>query len=672
MHVNLTARPLRNRYNRAVSAALTLFFSNSFAQAPDSLSGGKFDSDPHRFAPITLSVDATDLPHRILRVQQTLPIAQPGQRLALRFARYLPGGHGPYGDVTRLSGLVITAGDQRLSWQRDAGDPFTFLVDVPADARELTLRYQHLSPVRGSSERVSMTREMLGVEWENVLLYPAGTAVSAIRVQPRLRLPTGWQQVSALRSATGSVPQQDADGWVDFAPVSVETLVDSPLFAGRHLQRVDLDPAGTPKPVVLTLLADEPTSLAASPAQLEAHRALVRQADKLFGGARHWRHYDLMLALSDEFGGIGLEHHESSENGLRPDYFKDWDKAIRGRELLAHEYVHAWNGKFRRPADLATADYQQVMGTSLLWVYEGQTEYWGHVLAARAGLSTPEQARDRLAQVAAELTVRAGRTWRPLQDTTLDPAIGPGHSREWEDQQRGQDYYEEGQLMWLDADLLVRELSGGKRSLDDFAKAFFGSASTFRADGSPRPLAYTEDELVAALNAVQPHDWRGFFRARLDHAGAGVDAGVDAAWNGLARSGWRLTWREDESSFASNERGWEGSSGTERPQNLAFSLGLRLIGDGSVTQVLWDSPAYQAGLTKGMVLLAVNDHAYKPERLEAAIRANTGGQAPIRLLVKDGELFRSVSLDWRGGLRYPQLTRVEGQPDRLSAVYRAR
>ncbi|MBI5272137.1 MAG: M61 family metallopeptidase, partial [Burkholderiales bacterium] len=542
--------------------------------------------------------------------------------------------------------------------------PFTFIVDVPAVASELTLTFQYLAPVRGSGERISVTRDLLGIEWETVVLYPAGPAAHALRVQPRLKLPAGWRQVSALRGADGQPVQAGADGWVSWRELSLETFIDSPLFAGPHVRSVPLDKPGTRRPVVLTLLADDPAALEASPAQLDAHRAIAAQADALFGGMRPFRQYDLMLALSEEFGGIGLEHHESSENGLKPDYFRDWDKAIRGRELLTHEYVHAWNGKHRRPAELATPDYHVPMGNRLLWVYEGLTEYWGHVLAARAGLSTSEQARDRLANVAAEVAVRSGRGWRPLQDTVNDPAVGPGPAREWEEWQRSFDYYDEAALVWLEADLLIRHLSQGRRSLDDFARGFFGVPLRTRDDGWPAPTAYTEDDVYAALQAVQPHDWRGFFRQRLD------GTGVAPTW--LQHSGWRLAWATAESDYQANERGWEGDSGNERPQNLAFSLGLRVISDGSITQVFWDSPAFRAGLTKGMELLAVNERAYRPERLEAALRANTDGRAPLRLLVKDGEHFRTVTLDWRGGLRYPVLERVAGEPDRLAAIYRAR
>ncbi len=616
-------------------------------------------------AAMALKVDATDLDRRVVRVEQTLPLPRPAPAtIGLRYARYLPGGHGPYGDATRLAGLTIEAGGRRLAWRRESADPYTIVVDLPPAAAELSLSFQYLAPVRGSGDRASIGRNLLGIEWETVLLYPAGPSVDALRVVPKLKLPARWQQASALRGPTGEPVQPGPDGWVAFGEVSVETLVDSPLFAGRHLKRIPLDAPGATRPVVLSVFADEASDLEAGKAQLEAHRALVTQADRLFGGARHFRHYDLMLALSDEFGGMGLEHHESSENALRPDYFKDWDEAIRGRELLAHEYVHSWNGKHARPAGLAQADYQRPTDNSLVWVYEGLTEYWGRLLAARAGLSTPEQVRDRLANVVADLGARQGRLWRPLQDTANDPALGPGWSREWESWQRHSDYYDEAALVWLEADLSIRAASGGRRSLDDLARRFFGGNTATRADGSIAARTFGEEELLAALQGVQRHDWRGFFRERLE--------GLNRPVPGLADSGWRLAWADEESRFQAHERGWEGPSGTERPQDLAYCLGLRVIGDGTLTEVFWGSPAFDAGLTKGMGLVAVNDLAYKPERLEAALRANRDGSTPLRLLVKDGDFYRSVTIDWRGGLRYPRLERVPGTPDRLADVLRPR
>lgn len=622
---------------------------------------------------MALQVDATDLQRRILRVTQTLPVAAPGQRLTLLYARFLPGAHGPYGRVEQMAGLRITgaagpgAPGRPLPWQRDTQDTHAFHVDVPADVRELTLQFQHLSPPQGGGDRITMTRRMLGIEWETTLLYPAGRHVSALRVRPSLKLPPGWQQASALPARDGGQrpAPASADGRVAYGEVSVETLVDSPLFAGPHVRRVELDAAGAAQPVVLNIVADEAAQLAATPAQLDAHRALVRQADALFGH-RPWRRYDFLLALSDEFGGIGLEHQESSENGLRPDYFQDWDKAIRGRELLPHEYVHAWNGKFRRPADLWTANYNVPMRNSLLWVYEGLTEYWGHVLAVRAGLSTPEQARDRLARTAAWQARLPGRQWRNLQDNTNDQRLGPGVTRHWPDWQRDSDHYDEGLLLWLAVDTFIRERSEGRRSLDDFARRFFGPPVHRHADGSVQPWLYDEAELVQALNEVQPHDWAGFFQQWLQRTGdAPPLAGVD-------RGGWQLVWQDTPGAFQPHERGWSGASGTERPVEFGHSLGLNLLADGSVDQVHWGSPAFEAGVVPGSTVLAVQGLAYTPERLDAALRANTDGRQPIVLLQKDGEVYRSLSLDWRGGPRHPALARRNAAPDWLSAIYAPR
>lgn len=617
---------------------------------------------------IELAVDATDLDRRVLWVQQRLPVKTTGQRLTLRLARFLPGTHGPWGDAVRLAGLVIEAAGQRLPWRRDGVDTHAYQVEVPAGVHTLALRFQYLSPLRASGDdRVCITRQMLGIQWETVLLYPDGPAASAIRVQPRLKLPSGWQEASALRGTDGQRPSADAEGWRQYAELSLETLIDSPLFAGRHLRRIELDAPGSARPVVLNLLADAPEQLDASPAQLDAHRALVQQADRLFG-SRPYRQYDFLLAQSDEFGGIGLEHHESSENALQPGYFKDWELAIRGRELLAHEYVHTWNGKTRRPADLATPDYHQPMVNSLLWIYEGQTQYWGQVLATRAGLISVEQSRDRLAWRVAELDASSGQLWRSLQDSTLDPTHGAGHNREWSSWQRNYDYYNEGLLVWLEVDTLIRQRSQDQRSLDDVARRFLGVAPRWHADGSPQVQPYRLDDVLAALQAVQPGDWAGLLRQRLERAGDNGPRPADR----LAGTGWRLGWSDKESSFASNERGWSGPSGHERPQDMAFSLGLRVVSDGKLDEVLWNSPAFRAGLAPGMTLLAVNDSAYRADRLSAAVAAAQGNGPALRLLLRSGDHFFSCTPDWRGGLRYPVLERVAGEPDRLAGILAAR
>jgi predicted metalloprotease with PDZ domain len=600
---------------------------------------------------ITLRVDATDLDHKVFRVQQTLPV-RPGP-LTLYLPRWLPGQHAPNGDITALAGLKIIAGGKPLAWQRDALDTHAFKLDVPIGINELALEFQHLSPLGRDSSRVVVTREMLNLQWESVVLYPAGYASSNIRVKPTLVLPAGWTAGTALRPAT------QEGGTLSFPAVSLEMLIDSPVFAGRHFRRIELDPPGTPRPVVLNLVADNAELLKPTDPQIEAHRELVRQADKLYG-ARHFAHYDFLLAISEELGGIGLEHHQSSENGVRPNYWEAWDKRIDARDLLPHEYTHSWNGKFRRPADLSTPHFNVPMQNSLLWMYEGQTEFWGFVLAARSGLTTLPLARDDLANVAASYDQQPGRTWRNLQDTTQDNIMSASRgNKDWRSWQRsGGDYYGEALLIWLDADTLIREKSSGTRSLDDFARAFFGVR-----DGELGPLTYRFEDLVTTLNSVQPHDWAAFLRQRLDtHA-------PPAPLDGLARSGWKLVFAETPTDSA------KAAEAEGRFTDFGHSLGLRIgagrtpgAADGRIASVVWGGPAFKAGLAPGLTLLAVNGRAYKPDLLKQAITANKDGSAPLELLLREGELYRTVRMDWRGGLRFPRLERVEGSEDRLGAL----
>lgn len=587
---------------------------------------------------ILLSVDATDLNQRVMRVRQTLPV-RPGP-LKLYLPRWIPGNHSPTGDPARLAGLKISARDKPLPWSRDPLDMNTYRVTVPSGVSTLDIEFQHVTPVARDSGRVVVTREMLNVQWHPLILYPAGYEARSISVQASLRLPPEWGYGSALRAAS------QEQGVVQFKPVSLETLVDSPVFAGRYFRRIELDPV-----VALNLVADRPELLKPSDAQIDAHRKLVQQADKLFG-ARHYAKYDFLLALSEQLGGIGLEHHESSENGMRTRYWEGWDKSYAGRDLLAHEYVHSWNGKFRRPRDLTTPHYNTPMQDSLLWLYEGQTQYWGRVLAARSALVSAELARDQLAQTAAAYDHVAGRVWRNLQDTTNDPILAGRRSvYDWGNWQRGFDYYNEAALVWLDADTLIREKSGGQRSLDDFARGFFGVR-----DGELGPLTYGFDDIVKALNEVQSHDWTRFLRERLDTNAAA------APLDGLARSGWKLAYSETPSdNFKADEA--EG-----KYSDFSYSLGLRADQDGRLTDVLWDSPAFRAGLSPAMSVVGVNSRAYKSEVLKDAITANKDGRNPIELLLREGDNFRTVRIDYRGGLRYPVLERVAGSEDRLAAV----
>lgn len=387
---------------------------------------------------IRLAVDATDLPHAILSVHETAPVRGPGP-ITLLYPKWLPGSHSPTGPIDKLAGLKVSANGKPVAWKRDPGDVYAFHVDVPPGASALDLDFQFLSAVSAREGRVMMTPDLLSLQWNTVALYPAGYFSRQIRVQASVRVPDGFTLATALETA--GVGQ----GVTTFKPTTLNTLVDLPLVAGRNFKSFDLDPGG-PARVTLDVIADRPEDLTASSDQIAAHKALVQQAYKLYG-SHHYDHYDFLVSLSDKLGGIGLEHHQSSEDGASPKCFLDWEKSPAGRDLLAHEYTHSWNGKFRRPAGLWTPNFNVSMRDGLLWVYEGQTEYWGFVLAARSGLLTRQQALDAIAQTAAIYDVRVGRSWRPLEDTTNDPVISMRRPPSWLSWQRSEDYYREGQLV---------------------------------------------------------------------------------------------------------------------------------------------------------------------------------------------------------------------------------
>ena len=593
---------------------------------------------------IVLKVDATNLSQQIFRMKMSIPV-KPGP-LTMLYPQWLPGNHGPSGPLTQLAGLKFTGNGKPVDWVRDPVHVHAFHVKVPEGVSTLEAEYQFLSPLDSAQGRITMTDEILGVQWPSVTLYPAGYNSRRITVQPNLTLPDGWQFGSALET--------DARNGNDvaFKPLDLETLIDSPLFAGRYFKRIDLDP-GAKVPVHLNIVADNPESLEAKPEQIEAHRAMVKQAAKLFG-SHHYNHYDFLFALSDEFSGIGREHHQSSENGVKPGYFTEWAKSESGRDLLPHEYVHSWDGKFRRPAGQDVPNFNVPLQNELLWVYEGQTQYWGKVLAARSGLISETGTRDGIAALAALYDNVQGRSWRAMQDTVNDPIISGRRALGWSNWQRSEDYYVEGMFIWLDVDTKIREMSGEARSLDDFARAFYGINN-----GSFVPAFYTFADVVDALNKVQPFDWAPFLRSRLDGHGSG------APLDGLARAGWKLVYKDTPSEFtkASEER--------NKSSDFSYSLGLSVKQDGGIAGVTWDGVAFRAGLAGNSSIVAVNNRAYKGEVLKAAVKAAKSSKAPIVLLVKQGSNYRTISLDYQGGLRYPHLERIAGSRDRLDTILKA-
>jgi predicted metalloprotease with PDZ domain len=593
---------------------------------------------------LRIEVDARDIGRRIFKVKATIP-ARPGP-LTLLYPQWLPGAHSPSGPIDKVAGLVVTANGKPLQWTRDQYDVYAFKVDVPDGASEVVAEFKFLSSQGGSQGRVVMTPEMLNLQWNANSLYPAGVITRNLQAQASVTLPKGWNYATALETE-----RRDGDTVV-FKPISYDHLVDSPLFAGRYYQQFDLDP-GAKVPVRLNVFADDPKSLVAKPEQLQAHRALVQQIYKLYG-ARHFDHYDFLLALTSKLGGIGLEHQRSSENSAEPGYFTEWDKNWLGRDLLPHEFNHSWNGKYRRGADLSTPNFNVPMGDSLLWLYEGQTQFWGQVLAARSGLWSVQQTRETLANVAATYDRgRPGLAWRALQDTTNDPTIAQRRALAFRNYQLSEDYYSGGQMVWLEVEGKLRALTGNKRSLDDFAKAFFGVN-----DGDWNVHPYTFEDVVRTLNGIAPFDWASFLRERLDGHGS-LTGGLEAA-------GWKLVYTDTPSDAVKAQE--TRAAGI----NLSYSLGVSVANSGVLTDVLWDSPAFNAGLAPGMTVLAVNGRVFKGDVLKDAVTAAKTDKAPITLLVRSFDRIDTVSLDYHGGLLYPSLQRIAGKPDRLAELWKAR
>lgn len=601
---------------------------------------------------ITLDVDATDTTRHVFDIHEVVPVPEEARKageIILLYPKWIPGHHSPTGPIPEINGLVVKAGGRTIEWVRDTADVYAFHIPVKATDKSIDVTYKRLSPVTGAEGRVTMTPHIVNVQWDMVSLYPAGYYSRDIQVAPSLTLPKGWDFGTALRPRGKTTAAT-----THFDHVPYNTLVDSPVFAGKYFKRVELSKAGA-TPVSLNLVADKAKDLKFTDEQMQVHRNLVTQAVKTFG-SQHYDHYDFLLSLSDELGGIGLEHHRSSEDGVGQDYFTDWAHTYPERDLLAHEYTHSWNGKYRRPADLWGATFNDVKRGSLLWVYEGQTQYWGNVLAARSGLVSKAQGLDALALMAAAYSNQSGRTWRTVDDTTNDPTMAQRRPKSWRDYQRSEDYYVEGQLVWLEVDTLIRKLTHDHKSLDDFAKAFFGTN-----DGSYITSTYTFDDVVKALDGVVHYDWATFLKDRI------YKVRPQPPVAGLTNGGYKLVYSDKPNDFMVQ-------AGKKRHYaNFAFSLGFAVGKGNTLRQVLWNSPAWKVGLVTHDEIVAVNGEAFTPELLADAItEAAEKGAGPIKLMVKTGPHFREVSIPYHEGMRFPHLERIAGTPDYLGEIYTAR
>ena len=593
---------------------------------------------------LTVNVDLSDAGKRIFRSHETIPVKSGA--LTLFYPKWIPGEHAPSGPVENVSGLIIRANGKQLPWRRDLRDMFTLHLDVPEGVSQLDLEFEFLSPGDGEGSNfgasASATPDLVDMEFNQVAFYPAGYYTRQIQIQPTVELPEGWKFGSALQvdSQSGNTTH--------FKPVSFNNFVDSPLIAGANFNRVDLTPSGGTS-VHLNVVGDSAKAVKLTDKQLQQQRDVVKQTNLLFG-AHHYDHYDFLLTLSDHTGHFGLEHHQSSDDRLPADFFTDDDMHLWAASLMPHEFVHSWNGKFRRPADLWTPNFNVPMQDDLLWVYEGLTDYWCGVLTARAGLWTPDQYRDSIANIAADMTYRTGRAWRSLQDTADAAPLTYYGSDSWLNWVRDTDFYPEGQLLWLDVDTKIRELSGGKHSLDDFAHAFYGMDN-----GSYVTKTYTFDDVVNTLNQVQPFDWKTFLRERLDYTGGELPE------HGIERGGWKLVFTDTQGQA---EKAYEG---IRHVANLSYSIGLIVNQNGRIADVQWNGPAFQAGLVPGLSIVAVNGRDFSLDSLKDAIDAAKTSQAPIELLVKNVDVYSTVKIHYHGGSRYPHLVRGDGK-DVIGAI----
>ncbi|HEX2329130.1 MAG TPA: M61 family peptidase [Candidatus Angelobacter sp.] len=588
----------------------------------------------------TLAVDATDAPRNILHATVTIPVSSGAQTIV--YPKWMPGNHRPTGPIQNLTGLHFEASGQELPWQRDLVDMWAFHLQVPAGVKELKVT---LDTITYNGKNSLASSKVLDLLWNQVILYPQGTATDSVTVTASVRLPQGWKFGTALTEAQGS-----AQGATEFQPVTLTKLVDSPLIAGQYYRLIPLTPEGEKPQHVIDMVGESEDAMAMPAQDLANYKKLVAEAYALFG-ARHYEKYHFLWTLSDQTAHHGLEHHESSDNATGEDVFHDPNAHNLEADLLPHEYTHSWNGKHRRPAGLATANYQEPMKGDLLWVYEGMTDYWGAILAARVGLRSPDQFRENLAATAAMLDHRVGRTWRPLQDTATSVQILYASGGQWVNWRRSVDYYPEGYLIWLDVDTQIRRLSNGQKSLNDFCRSFYGGQS-----GPPTVVTYKFEDVVSGLNQVVAHEWAKFLRDRLDSKSPHAPLG------GIENGGWKLIYNDQKNTTV------EAQEKTANTLDMSFSIGAIATKDGDLRDVIPGTPAFAAGLAPGMKIIGVNGRKWSRDVMRAALKAAMNSKEPIAILAENGDYYNTYNVDYHGGEKYPHLVRNEGQTDLLGEI----
>ena len=599
---------------------------------------------PAQTAPIQITADLTDAPRKLYHAEVDIPVAS--GPVSLTTPKWIPGNHRPTGPVDDITGVVFTASGKVLPWRRDEEDLYEFHVTVPEG---VTTLHAHLDCI--VTARIS--QKMAVLEWEKLLLYPAHTPVANIPIQPSVKVPAGWGIGTALTPTDGYDAQHPKGGLTHYAPTTVEQLEDSPVIAGQYFHEFALAPEVTPKHYI-DVVSDKSEDSNLRPAVLVALNNLVRETGAAYA-SRHYHKYHFLLTLSDVAGGEGLEHGQSSDNGVGEKGFADSDHQLAEADLLSHEFTHSWNGKYRRPYNLYQDDFQKMQQGSLLWVYEGMTQYLGNVLAARSGLKSQEQYRDLLALSAASLDYRPGREWRPTEDTAIAASILRGDDPAWANWRRGQDYYQEGELFWLDVDTLIRQKTNGKKSLTDFLHIFLGKGG----NTGPLIVTYNRDELIADLNQVMPYDWATFIHEHIDNINPHADL------VGIERGGYKLTFTDKPTK---SERTLAATFTRRAGIDVWYSLGIRVSKEGEIVDVRWGGPADKAQVAPGQKILAIDGNVFSADALKDAIKAAKGASDPIRLILQSDTFVSTTNLDYHDGERYPRLVRTDGAHDYLDDI----
>jgi predicted metalloprotease with PDZ domain len=592
---------------------------------------------------IKLTVDATEAAHKILHAQLEVPVT-PGP-MTLYYPKWMPADHSPDGPIENLVGLQFSSNGKKVAWRRDLVDMYAVNLDIPQGTTALTVNLDFLLSAPGPTIdfAADASSKLLVLMWNTVLLYPKGRPAHEIMFEPQLRLPQGWKFNTSLPVANRS------GDTIAFAPVPLDLLIDSPVQSGEFLRSIPLSSGGVP-PQELDIASDDAWAIAVPPELIENYKNLVTQASLLYQ-SYHFRDYHFLFTLSDNVLPLGQEHHESSDDRVAEHALVDPNHRILVSGLLPHEFSHSWNGQFRRPTGLATADFQLPMEGELLWVYEGLTDYLGTLLTARSGLLTQQQSREQLASIASTLEHRAGRSWRSLQDTADSAQVLYFSPGEWVATRRSVDFYQESIFLWLDVDTTIRRLSNGRKSMDDFCRIFYAGQ-----DGQPVIKTYTFDDVVSTLNQVAPFDWRSFLRERLDYTGPNAPLG------GIAGGGWELVYDDTQNEFLA------AAQAVSSRANLTSSVGMTVGRDGMIDDVIPGMAAAKAGLSPYMKILAVDGRQFSVEELNRAVKDSKTGPGTIDILASNTGTIEHHSISYRDGMRSPHLKRVEGKPDMLSAI----